>query len=116
MLIAPRRRKRDDDDGERELTLEDINIVGRTNVLPIHLLFECVTGNALFHARGIYEVELDSFQSVDKQMISIQLAKLKIFLLKITVKKEFKPIETIMLDLIEGPYELVVGGYRMLEE
>ncbi|KAK1359259.1 hypothetical protein POM88_043733 [Heracleum sosnowskyi] len=69
---APQRRKRerddDADDEQREITLGDISIAGGRNPLPIHLLFECATGYALFHARGIHQVGMDTFQSVENYL------------------------------------------------
>ncbi|KAL6563416.1 hypothetical protein OROGR_002375 [Orobanche gracilis] len=50
------------------------------------------------------------------QKTSIQLVTLKIFFADRNRPNEFKPIETVMLDLTDGAYAVAVGGYRMLEE
>ncbi|XP_063938732.1 uncharacterized protein LOC108199324 isoform X4 [Daucus carota subsp. sativus] len=61
-------RKRKGDDDCRELTLGEVTRIRRGKVMPIHLLFECATGYALVLARGITEVGMNKFESVEEYL------------------------------------------------
>ncbi|KAL1806043.1 rRNA 2'-O-methyltransferase fibrillarin 1-like isoform X1 [Daucus carota subsp. sativus] len=65
-IPAPSRKRKGDDC--RELTLGEITRIRRGKVMPIHLLFECATGYALILARGITEVGMVKFESVEEYL------------------------------------------------
>ncbi|KAL6554699.1 hypothetical protein OROHE_007438 [Orobanche hederae] len=51
---------------KRGFTIADMERARGRQVMPIHLLFECATGYALFLAKGITEVDLGKLEAVEE--------------------------------------------------